>query len=77
MKIANKLFLTVLSFFSMIIGADGLNSFAKKPVIEVKAKENMLDGATVYQRMYEDNFVDGVNVVWNTSDLCRNDTVRK
>ena len=41
MKIANKLFLTVLSFFSMIIGADGLNSFAKKPVIEVKAKENI------------------------------------
>ena len=74
MKIANKLFLTALSFFSMIIGADGLNSFAKEPVIEVKAKENMLDGATVYQRMYEDNFVDGVNVVWNTSDLCGNDT---
>ena len=47
MKIANKLFLTALSFCSMIIGADGLNSLAKEPVIEVKAKENMLDGATV------------------------------
>ena len=70
MKIS-KLFLKLTVFCSLIFG--GLTSFNTTSNV-VQAKQDLLDGATVYQKMYEDDFTDGIQVVWNTNNLCNNDT---
>ena len=74
MKIKKGLFLA-FAFSSLLLSVDHLNAISKPyQWFKVHAKEALLDGASVYQKMYEDGFSDGVEVVWNTGNICKDDT---
>lgn len=73
MKIKKSLYM-IFAFSSLLLGVDHLASISKPyQYFKAHAKETLLDGASVYQKMYEDGFSEGIDVVWNTNDLCKDD----
>lgn len=62
-----KIVLGIISLFMAFFAIDS-------SPIQVNAKAAYIEGSSVFQNIFDDSFEDGINVVWNTNNLCKTDT---